>query len=69
LAEKDAKLPEARRKEAVRSYADQAMRMLRQAVQKGFRDRKSLREESAFGPLRPRQDFQQLVNDVPAKKP
>jgi hypothetical protein len=69
LAETDTRLPESRRKEAARSYADQSMRMLRHAVQKGFPGRKTLGADSTFGPLRPRQDFRQLVDEVPAKKP
>jgi tetratricopeptide (TPR) repeat protein len=61
LAEQDGKLPPARRQELARSYADEALTMLRQAVAKGFRDVAFLRQDKDLIPLRPHNDFQTLL--------
>jgi eukaryotic-like serine/threonine-protein kinase len=67
LAEKDAKLSEQRRKDLARSYADEAMEYLRQAVTKGYRDVADLRSDTDLNPLRSREDFQKLLAELAEK--
>jgi hypothetical protein len=50
-----------------RGYADEAIKMLQQAVAKGFKDANYLKNETPFTPLRSRKDFQKLVTEVEAK--
>jgi tetratricopeptide (TPR) repeat protein/predicted Ser/Thr protein kinase len=78
LAEKDARLREARRQELARSYGDQAVEALRKAVAQGYKDAAQLKEGKALDPLRRRADFQKLLAELeqarqpdqgPAKKP
>jgi tetratricopeptide (TPR) repeat protein len=64
LAAKDAKLPEARRPELAREYADRALAALRQAVAGGHRDAAQLRKDPALDPLRDRADFKKLLADL-----
>jgi tetratricopeptide (TPR) repeat protein len=64
LAEKDAKLPEAKRKELAKKYGDRAVELLRQAVAKGYRDAGPLRKDPAFAPLRSRADFQKVQAEL-----
>jgi hypothetical protein len=61
LAEKDAKLPEAKRKELARSYGDRAVILIKEAIRLGFKDIESLKKEPAMAALRAREDFQLLV--------
>jgi len=64
LAEKDPKLPEGQRKEVAQLYAERAVGQLRQAVGNGFNDAKTLKADSAFMPLKGRDDFEQLVKEL-----
>jgi tetratricopeptide (TPR) repeat protein len=66
LAEKDAKLPEARRKELAQSYGDRALEALRQAVARGYKDADHLKKDTDLDPLRGRDDFRQLLAEVEA---
>jgi serine/threonine-protein kinase len=66
LAEKDSKLPEARRKELARTYADQAMALLRQAVAKGYKDVAHMKKDTDLDPLRNREDFKKLIAELEA---
>jgi tetratricopeptide (TPR) repeat protein len=67
LAEKDARLLEGKRKELAKSYADQALAALRQAVGKGYRDAANLKKDPDLDPLRGRDDFQKLLAEVAAR--
>jgi serine/threonine protein kinase/tetratricopeptide (TPR) repeat protein len=67
LARRDGKLPEARRQELARAYTDQAVRLLTQAVARGFRDEEKLKRDTCWAPLRDRADFQKLLKEVGAK--
>jgi serine/threonine protein kinase len=58
------KLDDQQRKEAVRFYADAAMRLLHEAVSKGFKDVAYMKRDNNLYPLRPREDFQKLVADL-----
>jgi serine/threonine protein kinase/tetratricopeptide (TPR) repeat protein len=67
LAGKDVKLGDARRKELVESYADQAMVLLRQAVARGFKDAAHMRKETDLDPLQARHDFKKLLAELEEK--
>jgi tetratricopeptide (TPR) repeat protein/tRNA A-37 threonylcarbamoyl transferase component Bud32 len=62
LAENDLQLSEAQQRATAQRYADQAMSWLRQAIAKGCKDTSSLQEGSDFAALRPRPDFENLLN-------
>jgi serine/threonine protein kinase len=64
LAERDARLAEARRKELARSYQDQALAALRQALARGFKDVAQLEKGKDLDPLRAREDFRKLLADL-----
>jgi tetratricopeptide (TPR) repeat protein/tRNA A-37 threonylcarbamoyl transferase component Bud32 len=64
LAAQDAKLPDARRAELARSYAERAMATLRLAVQHGYRDAARLKTDPFFASVRLRADFQELVAEL-----
>jgi tetratricopeptide (TPR) repeat protein len=55
------------RKQAVRFYGDEAMKLLRGAVNKGFGDVKHLKRDGIFAPLRRREDFRKLVAGLEGK--
>jgi tetratricopeptide (TPR) repeat protein len=67
LAARDASLPEEKRQELARTYAEQAMRLLREGVAKGDHAVAFLRADAGFASLRGRADFQQLLVDVEAR--
>jgi hypothetical protein len=64
LAEKEAKLSEADRKEKARSYSDQAIGSLRQAVAKGYKDADHMKKDTDLDSLRSRDDFKMLLADL-----
>ena len=64
LAQKDSKLPEARRNELAHAYGDRAMELLRRARQAGFKDQGYLKNNKDFDSLRARADFQELVREL-----
>jgi tetratricopeptide (TPR) repeat protein len=68
-AEKDSKLPEPKRKELARSYNDQAMQLLQEAVNGGYKDVNHLKNAEDFRQLRSREDFKKLVASLEAKNP
>jgi tetratricopeptide (TPR) repeat protein/tRNA A-37 threonylcarbamoyl transferase component Bud32 len=61
LVEKDAQLPDDRRAELARSYAERAVATLRLALEHGYRDAAKLKTDSHFASLLSRPDFQELV--------
>jgi hypothetical protein len=66
LAAKDAKLPDAQRKELANSYADRALEALRQAVTRDYKDAANLKKDPDLDPLRGRDDFQKLLAELEA---
>jgi hypothetical protein len=66
LALKDASLPESKRQELARSYADEAMALLRQAVARGWKDAAHMQQDPDLNPLRNRDDFKKLIADLEA---
>jgi hypothetical protein len=67
VAQKDAKLTEARRKELTQSYGDRAMQMLQQAIDKGYKDAANLKKDKDLDPLRQRGDFKNLLAQLEEK--
>jgi serine/threonine-protein kinase len=67
LAEKDEALPEARRRELARSYADRAMELLSQAIANGYNDAAHIKDDKDLEALRGRADFQKLLQDLESK--
>jgi tetratricopeptide (TPR) repeat protein len=64
LAEKDGKLSKPKRRELAKTYADQALETLRQAVARGYKNAAHLRQDPDLASLRSRPEFQQLVRDL-----
>jgi serine/threonine-protein kinase len=67
LAEKDDKLPEAKRKELARQYVDRALATLGQAVDKGYKDVEHLKKDPDLDPLRGHDDYRKLLSDIEDK--
>jgi tetratricopeptide (TPR) repeat protein len=55
------KLDDKQRREAAQFYGDAAMKLLRDAVSKGYKDVVHMKQDIALDPLRQREDFQKLV--------
>ena len=49
------------------STADEAMKMLRDAVARGFKDAAYMKKDTDFAPLREREDFQKLLAELEGK--
>src|SRR5262249_3548505 len=64
LAGKDAKLADAERAALVQMYGDQAMEQLRGEVKHAQLRPEHVRQDIVFEPLRPRNDFQQLLSEL-----
>ena len=60
----DAKLPEAKRKELARSYANRAMDYLRRAVTLGYHDAAHTRQDTDLDVLRDRDDFKKILGEI-----
>jgi hypothetical protein len=60
------KLDDTRRQEAAKFYGDAAMKLLREAVSKGWKDVSHMKKDPDLGLLRQRKDFQQLVAELQA---
>ena len=54
---KDDQAPDEERDEQVRFYGDEAMKMLRAAVAKGYKNATDMKEDKDLDPLREREDF------------
>ena len=66
IARDDPAVPADRRAALARSYADRAMEALRMAVRNGFRDAKHLESDPTYAPLRNRDDFRRLIDEIRA---
>jgi serine/threonine-protein kinase len=64
LAERDADLPEAGRRDRSRTYGDRAVELLQQALKAGFRDAKALRDDPELQTLQARDDFAALLREI-----
>lgn len=68
LLGKHEKLAVEERRSAVQAYATEAMKLLRHAVQKGYRDGPRLQQDPRFAPLHARDDFKKLLTELGAKE-
>jgi hypothetical protein len=66
LAERDPKLGAEERQKTSDEYGRLAVQQLRQAIQAGYRDVKHMKADSDLDPLRPRQDFRELLAELGA---
>jgi hypothetical protein len=64
IVAKHGKLNDKQRKEAAQFYGDAAMRLLREAVSKGYKDAPNMRKDTDLNPLRQREDFQKLMAEL-----
>jgi hypothetical protein len=64
---RDAKLPAADRDRLAERYAARAVELVQQAVKQGFTDVKVLTTHPDLAPLRAREDFKGLVDDLARK--
>jgi tetratricopeptide (TPR) repeat protein len=66
-AAKHYKLDNQQRKESAQFYTDAAVKLLRDAVSKGYKDLAQMTKDTDLDPLRQRDDFQKLVAEVAGK--
>jgi serine/threonine protein kinase len=64
LAENDTKLPAPKRRDVAHGYAERAMHFLQQAVEKGYRNTKHMKQDKDLDPLRQREDFKKLLAEL-----
>jgi tetratricopeptide (TPR) repeat protein len=55
------------RQEAAEFYGDAAMKLLREAVSKGYKDVPHMKQDSDLDPMRPREDFRKLIAELEGK--
>jgi serine/threonine protein kinase/tetratricopeptide (TPR) repeat protein len=67
LADKDTRLADARRRKLAQSYAGRALKLLRQAVAKGFKDAAHMGQDPDLKPLSAREEFKKLLAELEAK--
>jgi serine/threonine protein kinase/tetratricopeptide (TPR) repeat protein len=61
------KLDDVQRKDAVQFYADASMKLLRDAVSKGYKDVAEMKKSTELDPLRQREDFRNLLTELEEK--
>jgi tetratricopeptide (TPR) repeat protein/tRNA A-37 threonylcarbamoyl transferase component Bud32 len=67
IVAKHDKLDDRRRKEAAQCYGDAAMKLLRDAVSKGYKDVAHMEKDTDLDPLRQRDDFRMLIAELEGK--
>jgi hypothetical protein len=67
IVTKHDKLDQKHRQEATRFYGDLAMKLLCEAVSKGYKDVAHMKKDTDLDPLRQRDDFQKLVAELEGK--
>src|SRR5262249_50278063 len=68
LASKDLALPESKRAELAKSYAEQAMEFLRTAIKLGYKDADKLKKWPGFASIYLRPDFKEIINELKKKE-
>ena len=69
IVAKHDKLDDKQRKEAAQFYGDAAMKLLRDAVSKGYKDVAHMKKDTDLDPLRQRDDFQKLIAELERGRP
>jgi hypothetical protein len=67
IVAKHPKLDASGRQDAAQVYGEAAMRLLREAVSKGYKDVAHMKKDADLDPLRPRQDFRKLLAQLEPK--
>jgi tetratricopeptide (TPR) repeat protein len=67
IVAKHHKLNDKQRKEATQFYGDAAMKLLRDAVSKGYKDVPHMKKDTDLDPLRQREDFKKLIAELEGK--
>ena len=67
IVAKHDKVDATQRKEAAQFYGDVAMKLLRDAVSKGYKNVAHMKKDTDLDPLRQRDDFQKLVAELEGK--
>jgi serine/threonine protein kinase/predicted RNA polymerase sigma factor len=67
IVAKHDKLDDKQRKEAAQFYGDAAMKLLSEAVSKGYKDVANMKKDTDLDPLRQREDFQKLIAELERK--
>jgi tetratricopeptide (TPR) repeat protein len=67
IAAKHQKLDDQQRKESAQFYTDAALKLLRDAVRKGYKDVAHVKRDTDLDRLRQRDDFQKLVAELEGK--
>ncbi len=67
IVAKHDKLNDKQREAAAQFYGDAAMKLLREAVSKGYKDVPHMKKDTDLDPLRQREDFQKLVAELEGK--
>jgi serine/threonine protein kinase/tetratricopeptide (TPR) repeat protein len=67
IVAKHDKLDEKQRQQAAKFYGDAAMKLLRDAVSKGYKDVAHMKKDTDLDPLRRCEDFQKLIAELEAK--
>jgi tetratricopeptide (TPR) repeat protein len=67
FVQRDNELDAARRQAAVTFYGDEAMKLLRDAVNKGFKNAAQMKKDAGLNPLRQRDDFKKLLAELEGK--
>ena len=68
IAANHQKLDDQQRKESAQFYTDAAMKLLRDAVSKGYKDVAHMKQDTDLDALRQREDFQKLIAELEAKR-
>jgi serine/threonine-protein kinase len=61
---KDSRLPESKRNEQARTYADKSLQNLGEAIRRGFNDGSQIKKEPDLDPIRSRDDFKKLLTKL-----
>jgi tetratricopeptide (TPR) repeat protein len=64
---KHTKLNDSQRQEAIVFYSNATLKMLREAIDKGFKDATKLKNDHTFAPLHKHPEFQKVLVDLQAK--
>jgi tetratricopeptide (TPR) repeat protein len=67
IVAKHDKLDATQRKDAAQFYSDAAMKLLRDAAHKGYKDVAQMRKDTDLDPLRQREDFRKLIAELEGK--
>ena len=67
IAAKHQMLDDQQREESAQFYTDAALKLLRDAVSKGYKDVAHMKKDTDLDPLRQRDDFQELVAELEGK--